>query len=81
VIVNVGVGRIVLDRLLERFSRFLHIALLHVYACNLDPALGKRWNQLQRFLEVSLGTIGISHKEPGGMFGLGTMQEMEEEPT
>jgi hypothetical protein len=64
-VVNVGVGRIVLDRLLECLSRFLHVALLHVYACNLDPALGKRWNQLQRFLEVILGTIGVSHKESG----------------
>jgi hypothetical protein len=64
VIINVGVGGIVLDCLVEGFKRLGHIALLHVYARNLDPALGQRWYQLHRLFEISFGTISIGGKEP-----------------
>ena len=53
-----------LDRLVEGFKRLGHIALLHVYARNLDPTLSQRWYQPHRFFEVSLGTIRICRKEP-----------------
>ncbi len=53
-----------LDRLLEGIKRLDYVGLLHVYARNLDPTLGQRWYQLHRFFEISLGTIGISGKEP-----------------
>ena len=72
-IVNIGVGGIVPDCLLEGFKRLGHIALLHVYACNFDPGLGKRWCQLQRFFEIGLGTISITRKEPVRLFSFGTM--------
>lgn len=41
VVVDIGIIRVVLDRLLEAFERLFRIALFHVDASDLDQALRK----------------------------------------
>jgi hypothetical protein len=76
-IVNVGVGRIMLGRLLEGLERFGWITPFHVDASNLDPALCQRGCQLHRLLKVDLGAIGISDQEPTAVISSGTISVME----
>jgi hypothetical protein len=64
VIVDVRVRHVMFHRLLKGFERFCCVALLHVDAGDLNPALGQRGYQPYRLLEVGLGAIGVSDQKP-----------------
>jgi hypothetical protein len=77
VIVDVGVGRIMLDRFLESLERFWWVASFHVDTSNLYQALRQRGYQLQRLLKVGFGAIGISNQEPTTVLSPGAIRVME----
>jgi hypothetical protein len=63
VIINIGVRSIVLCRLIEGLERFDWVALFHMHAGDLDPALGQGRCQPYRLFKVGLGAIGLSNQE------------------
>ena len=66
VIVNIGIGGVVLDGFLETLECLRRVTLFHPYACNLDPCLRHGWLELERREEVSLGAVHVRHEELEG---------------
>ena len=58
-IIDIRVRGVALDCLLESFECLGRVALLHIYAGDLDPALSQRGLQLHRFFEVNFRTISV----------------------
>jgi hypothetical protein len=63
VIIDVGVVGIVLDSLVEALKSHLGVTLFHMDAGDLDPALRKGRNELDRLQQIFLGTLDVANEE------------------
>lgn len=63
-VIYVGVLGIVLDRFLKALKGLRALALLHVHARDLHPALCQRGKDLDGFIQVILSAGHVTHKEP-----------------
>ena len=61
---DVGIIDVVLKRSLEAFKCLLNVALLHVNARELDPALSQARNKRNGSLKIFLRTRNVARQKP-----------------
>lgn len=64
VVIDIRVGWMMPDRLIEALEGFLRISLLHMHAGYLYKTLGVQRDKHNGFLEIGLRTFDVAHKEP-----------------
>lgn len=64
VVIDVGVLGVVLDRFLKTLKGLRTLALLHVHARDLHPALCQGGIDFDGFIQVILSARYVTHKEP-----------------
>ena len=62
-VINVGIIRVLFDRILETLESLFWIPLLHVNTSNLHQTLRERWNYFDGLEEVFFSTDNVTTKE------------------